>query len=146
MGYGDHDLCVRQVIQPPDDGRGPVSLRASGGPQTYLLHSPPTPAPIPYAMGRVCSALPGSTAYGMGAPYVPVRTRGRERCLFHPGAGQSPTGGIVLTVAAPVRHSAHGIRLVDVQAAWAPAGLEQGETGAQARPGAGPRGERSEPP
>lgn len=83
---------------------------------------PPSPAPIPYAvdphtverawfrgvkveratvrttltpLGRVCSALPGSTVYGMGAPrlhpYGPAGGNGAPS----PGAGRSPAGGIV---------------------------------------------------
>lgn len=51
--------------------------------------------------GRVCSALPGSTVYGMEAlrarPYGPAAGSGAP---LHPGAGRAPAGGIVLTVAA----------------------------------------------
>jgi hypothetical protein len=49
------------------------------------------------ALGRVCSALPGSTGDGMGAsPRTPLRSRSREWRPLHPGAGRSPAGGIIL--------------------------------------------------
>ena len=53
---------------------------------------------------RVCSALPGGDGYGMGAPRArPYEAAAGNGAPLQPGAGRSPAGGIVLTVARAVR-------------------------------------------